>query len=355
MPIKVLIVDDSALMRRHFVQTFTEHGGFEILTARNGREAVEENMRQQPDVILLDINMPEMDGLSALALIRQARPVPVIMVSSLTQAGALATFEALALGATDYIPKPEGTISLSIDQIKNELISKVKAASTARPPTPHKRGGVIAQRMREEQGSLREQRKRLQQHAEGLVLIGVSTGGPGTLEQILPKLPADFPYPIIVAQHMPSAFTGPFAERMNLLCALEVSEVRQLTPMEPGHVYIARGGADLVVCQRGSRLHLQPQPESAEHLWHPSVERLGRSVLDICQARHLIAVMLTGMGNDGADAFTEIHKRGGRTIAESQESAIVFGMPKELIAQGGASQTLRADQIAHQLIQWTAH
>jgi two-component system, chemotaxis family, protein-glutamate methylesterase/glutaminase len=355
MPIRILIADDSALMRRHFVQTFNEQGGFEIFTARNGREAVEENLRQQPDVVLLDINMPEMDGLSALALIRQARPVPVIMVSSLTHAGALATFEALALGAVDYVPKPEGTISLSIDQIKDQLISKVRSAINARPAPPPRRGGVIAQRMREEQSTLREQRQRMQQKADGLVLIGVSTGGPGTLEQILPQLPEDFPYPVIVAQHMPAAFTGPFAERMNHLCALDVLEARQLMPVERGKVYIARGGADLVLCQRGQRLHLQPQPESAEHLWHPSVERLGRSALEHCQARHLIAVMLTGMGDDGAAAFTQIHHKGGRTIAESQDTAIVFGMPKELIQHGGASIALPADRIAQQLIQWACH
>ena len=349
MPIKLMIADDSALMRRHFLQTFDNPAEFQVFTVRNGREAVEENLRQEPDVVLLDVNMPEMDGLTALAHIQQSRPVPVIMVSSLTQAGALATFEALNLGAVDYVPKPSGTISLSIDQIRDELLSKVRAAARARPRRP---GAVLVQRMREEKRQIQATRALHQQKAEGLVLIGVSTGGPGTLEQILPLLPADFPYPVLVVQHMPASFTGPFAQRLNGICALEVVETTQLMPVEPGRVYIARGGADMVAVLRGGRLHVQPQPEASTYLWHPSVDRLARSVLDLCQPAHLIGVLLTGMGNDGATALAELRQKGGRTIAESEDSAVVFGMPRELIELKGATRVLPAHQIAQQLIHW---
>lgn len=355
MALKLLIVDDSALMRRQLVQLFEAEPDIQIRIARNGREAVEENQAFEPDVITLDINMPEMDGLTALSLIMASRPVPVVMVSSLTEQGALATFEALALGAVDYVFKPGGTISLSIDQIKKEIVSKVKTACRARP-----RKSSVAPKAAQTPNPPPVQTSRSRLHTrgaqggtqEGLVIMGVSTGGPSTLENILSRLPADYPYPIIVAQHMPGSFTGPFARRINERCALEVVEVANPMDVKPGVVYIARGGADIVVNTRGGKLIAQPKPESATFLWHPSVELLGRSVLTHCEAKHIIAVMLTGMGYDGADAFTEIHRQGGRTIAESESSAIVYGMPKELVERRGATKVLAADEIAAQLIAW---
>ena len=356
MAIKLLIVDDSALMRRQLTQLFEAEGDFEIRFARNGREAVEENLAWQPDVITLDINMPQMDGLTALAEIMASRPVAVVMVSSLTEKGALATFEALALGAVDYVAKPGGTISLSIDEIKGELLGKVRAAARARPKT----GGGLREKLRTARADQPKPVKPAKpafvrrgiEEAEGLVLIGVSTGGPSTLEEILPRLPADYPFPVIVAQHMPAAFTGPFAQRMDGLCALSVVEVSRPLDITPGTIYIGKGGADVVVGLRAGRLMVLARPESKAHLWHPSVEVLGRSVLEHCEAEHVIAVMLTGMGYDGADAFTELKKQGARTIAESEETAVVYGMPKELVERGGASLVLPLPKIANQLIAW---
>lgn len=359
MTIRLLIVDDSALMRRQLTQLFQAEGDFEIRLARNGKEAIDENREFQPDVVTLDINMPEMDGLTALSHIMTTRSVPVIMVSSLTEKGALATFEALALGAVDYVAKPGGTISLSIEEVRDELIEKVRTAARARPrkrtPAPHPRSGLV-ERMRQERSTTDEARKtfvrRSTTSSTGLVIIGVSTGGPSTLEQILPRLPAEFPYPVVVAQHMPPSFTGPFANRMNQACELEVVEANRPMEIKPGNIFIAKGGADAVVAMRAGKLMVIPKPESAQHLWHPSVELLGRSVLEHCKLENVIAVMLTGMGNDGADAFTEIKRRGGKTIAESQESAVVFGMPKELIERGGAGHILPAEAIADQIIEW---
>lgn len=356
MPIKLLIVDDSALMRRQLTQLFEAEGDFVIRYARTGQEAVDINLDFEPDVISLDINMPEMDGLTALSLIMVARPVPVVMVSSLTDKGALATFEALALGAVDYVAKPGGTISLSIDQIKAELVDKIRSAARARV----KSGKAIslAQRLREEREARAKASvkpafvRRSPTQAEGLVIIGVSTGGPSTLEEILPLLPADYPFPIIVAQHMPPAFTGPFANRMNQLCALNVVEVTRPMEVVPGQIFVAKGGADVAVTLRAGKLTVLAKPESKEHLWHPSVEMLGRSVLEHCEAENIIGVMLTGMGYDGAESFTEIKKRGGRTIAESEETAVVYGMPRELVDQGGASLILPLPKIATQLIAW---
>jgi two-component system chemotaxis response regulator CheB len=345
---KLLIVDDSALMRSHLSRLFSEQTDYEVRTARNGREAVEENQLFEPDVITLDINMPVLDGLGALAQIMAARPVPVVMVSSLTEKGALATFEALALGAVDYVAKPDGTISLSIDSVGRELLRKVRGALRARPrgrpATPDDTLGEIRSPGRSSHTAIAP--------GHGLVLIGVSTGGPGTLESILPRLPSDFPQPIVVAQHMPSSFTGPFAQRLDGLCAMTVQEVVRPCALEAGHVYVGKGGADVIVTTRGAQRVVLPRPQSAEHLWHPSVELLGRSALEHAPPGNLVAVMLTGMGSDGADAFADIAHRGGRTIAESEQSAVVFGMPKELIARSGAQVVLPRERIAAQLVAW---
>ena len=349
--IKLLIVDDSALMRRQLVSLFEEEGDFEIRLARNGREAVEENIAFKPDVITLDINMPEMDGLTALSLLMEERPVAVVMVSSLTEKGALATFEALALGAVDYVAKPSGTISLSIDTISQMMVDKVRTAARARLKTA--RG--LTTRIRAERSSLSERPPTLVRRGiagEGLVIIGVSTGGPRTLEDILPLLPESFPWPVLVAQHMPSSFTLPFAKRMNDLCPLQVIEASHPMPLESGAIYVGKGGADMVIAKRAGKLTVLARPETAEFLWHPSVELMGRSVIEHCDLLHVVGVMLTGMGYDGADAFTEIKRKGGRTIAESEESSVVFGMPAELIKRGGASVVLHANKIANQIIAW---
>lgn len=188
--------------------------------------------------------------------------------------------------------------------------------------------------------------------SSGVVLIGVSTGGPRTLELILPKLPANFPWPVLVAQHMPASFTLSFAQRMNGMCAMNVVEANRPMTLEPGTIYIGKGGADMQVVPRAGKLSVLAKPETAEFVWHPSVELLGRSVMEHVPAANVLGVMLTGMGCDGADAFTAIKKRGGRTIAESEDSCVVFGMPAELIKQGGASITLHADKIAAQINAW---
>lgn len=350
--IKLLIVDDSALMRRQLTQIFAATGEFEISQARNGREAVELNRSFQPDVVTLDINMPEMDGLTALSLIMTERPVAVVMVSSLTEKGALATFEALNLGAVDYIVKPGGTISLSIGEITEELVGKVRSAARARIKGKRSTVTGLVQRMRDDSKIIaaRPIAVRRGVAGEGLVIIGVSTGGPRTLEEILPLLPADFPWPILVAQHMPAAFTKSFADRLDRACALRVVEASSPMTIEAGTVYIAKGNADMVVAMRASRLTAVPKPENSQHLWHPSAELLGRSVLEHCDPARVTAVMLTGMGTDGSDAFTEIKQRGGHTIAESEETAVVFGMPKELIGKNGASMVLPSNKIASHLI-----
>jgi two-component system chemotaxis response regulator CheB len=351
--IKLLIVEDSALMRRQLLSIFDVEGDFEIKLARNGREAVEENKIFQPDVITMDINMPEMDGLTALSILMIERPVAVVMVSSLTEKGALATFEALALGAVDYVTKPGGTISLSIEEIRQEMLDKVRAAARAKPKSKSLTRPALAKPGLANTGLVRPEKSGGSNTATGIVIIGVSTGGPRTLEDILPLLPADFPFPVLVAQHMPANFTTHFANRMNKLCAMNVVEATSPMKLAAGTIYIGRGGADMIVTKRNGALTVLPKPESDQHLWHPSVELLGRSVIEHCDISQVIAVMLTGMGNDGSVAFTEIMQKGGRTIAESEDSCVVFGMPAQLISRGGASTILSSNKIAQQIVSWS--
>ena len=355
---KILVVDDSALMRKLLTGVLVE-AGYDVRSARNGAEGVDLVVQWQPDVVTLDINMPEMDGLTALSLIMSARPTPVVMVSSLTEKGALATFEALALGAVDFIPKPGGTISLHVDDIKGPLLDKVRAASRARlgkRPTTSAAAPAAAPTTKSPApraivpSPMTATRGRAP--VPGLVLIGVSTGGPRTLEDILPRLPADFPWPIVVAQHMPANFTDTFARRMDSLCALDVVEVASAMAISAGHVYIGRGGTDVTVTARAGVLHVAPRPETPTVLWHPSVEVMVDSAMRHLAPTQLLGVMLTGMGNDGADAMARLHTAGGRTIAESAETAVVFGMPNELIERRAATLVLPCTAIAAQLRHW---
>ncbi len=387
---KVLVVDDSALMRR-LITSVLGAAGFEVAIARNGVEGVRQLTEWQPDVVTLDINMPEMDGLTALSLMMQARPTPVVMVSSLTEKGAQATFEALALGAVDFIAKPGGTISLSVDDIADQLIQKVRAAARARlrpgratratlaqapTPTPAPapaRSTVPATATADAAGrpvSLFDKAAAREANAPvgpvgtragnavgkvgGVVIIGVSTGGPRTLEEILPALPADFPWPVLIAQHMPSNFTDTFARRMDGLCRIGVRECNSTLPLEPGQAYIGKGGGDMVLVERLGRLAVMPRPETPGHPWHPSADVLVDSALKLLPASQIVGVLLTGMGDDGARAMAQLKTQGGRTIAESKDTAVVFGMPQELIERGGASLVLPCGEVTRQLCHWIA-
>jgi two-component system, chemotaxis family, protein-glutamate methylesterase/glutaminase len=354
-PTRLLVVDDSALMRKHMRQIFEAEGDFLLAFARNGREALEQADAFAPDVVTLDVNMPELDGISCLEqLSRAGSTARVVMVSSLTEEGAAVTLRALDLGAVDFVAKPDGTVSLNIDRIRAELVGKVRAAARARPRRAHGlRERIGAQRRAAEHGarSIVAQGTFARGGVGGLVLVGVSTGGPRTLEEILPALPPDYPWPILVAQHMPASFTGVFARRMNGLCGLEVAEVDRPMPLEPGRIYIGRGDSDIVVERRLGRI-VANSVASDDSLWHPSANRLVASAMATLPAASLTGVLLTGMGNDGAEAMAALRQAGGRTIAESEASAVVFGMPADLIRRGGAEIVLPAEDVARQLLAW---
>lgn len=357
---KVLVVDDSALMRRLLGNVLSE-AGWQVRFSHHGVDALEMATDWQPDVVTMDINMPQMDGLTALAMLMQVRPTPVVMVSSLTEQGAQATLEALALGAVDFVAKPGGTISLNIDQIGPVLIEKVRTAARARIGTPRSAGAASTTTAPATRAAPRERTTArpaspapLARPSQGLVIIGVSTGGPRTLEDILPQLPADFPWPVLVAQHMPVNFTDAFARRMDQMCALRVRECSSTVPLEPGQIVIGRGGTDMVVQRKLGRLVAQARPESPAHPWHPSADLLMNSALQVLEPQALVGVLLTGMGDDGAESFSRLKALGGTTVAESRESAVVFGMPQELIRRGGATAVLPSHSIAGQLRDWLA-
>jgi two-component system, chemotaxis family, protein-glutamate methylesterase/glutaminase len=364
--IRLLIADDSALMRKVLEDIFLQEGDFDIRLARNGNEAIELVRSFDPQVVTLDIQMPGMDGLTCLSQIMVEAPRPVVMISSLTAEGADATLEAMELGAVDFVAKPSGTVSLEIDRLRPVLVEKIRAAANARirrtlrltERVRHQiRGAGLAGRARPDRtsgkapASARPSAPKSGSGAlPGLVLIGTSTGGPAALDVVLPQLPSDFPWPVLVAQHLPASFTGAFARRLDRECQLHVVEVDQPKALRPGTIYVGRGDADVMVAPRAAGVIAMPAPAKADYLWHPSVERMVASALENIDASQMIGVLMTGMGNDGAEAMKRLRQAGGHTIAEAESTAIVWGMPGELVKNGGAEKVRPLEDIAGTII-----
>jgi len=350
---KVLVVDDSALMRKLLGKIFATEADFEVQFARDGLEALALLEAFKPDVVTLDIHMPRMDGLACLDRIMVEHPCPVVMVSSLTADGAETTLEALRLGAVDFVAKPAGAISLHIEELTAGLVAKVRAAAGAKIRSSARLKERVRHRIRGADTGPRSVRARRETaeaparaSGEGLVLVGTSTGGPPALEALLTGLPADFPWPIVIAQHMPAAFTGALARRLDTLSKLSVVEVARTVRLEPGVAYIGKGDADIVIARRPSGLVALPVRSDPHYPWHPSADRLVRSAMDHVSARQIIGVLMTGMGNDGAAAMAQLHAEGGRTIAEAQDTAVVWGMPGELVEADGADWVVPLPEIA---------
>jgi two-component system chemotaxis response regulator CheB len=356
--IKVLVVDDSALVRKLFSQVLSEDSDFQVQVARNGLEALAQLETFGPDVITLDVQMPQMDGLQCLDRIMVQRPCPVVMVSTVTEEGAEATLEALRLGAVDFLPKPGGVVSLGMQEFGPTLKKKVRIAAAARLSASHrlrervqfKIGGATPARRRQRPlADEADDRATPPATGDGLVLVGTSTGGPPALEALLVPLRPGFPWPVLVAQHMPAGFTGPLAKRLAGLCALNVLEVTGPTRLEAGSIYIGSGDADLVVSKRLSGLIAMSVPSNPDYPWHPSTDRLVRSAMQYVAASQLVGVLMTGMGDDGAEALASLRAQGGATIAEAEETAVVWGMPGELVRRGGAAYVLPLPSIASRL------
>ena len=354
--IKLLVVDDSPLMRRLLSDLFAAEGDFEISLARDGAEALEVLSVVQPDVITLDVQMPNMNGLECLDRIMVQRPTPVVMASSVTVEGAAEALQAIDLGAVDVIAKPAGAVSLRMDTFGPHLVEKVRAAAQARLPSTHRLLERVRARTATAErppGGPRPVAQRSRPGAppgERLVIVGCSTGGPPALDALLAPLPASFPWPIVVAQHMPASFTAALAQRLDRLAALRVIEVRQPTRLEGGVVYVARGDADMIISRRAGELVALSAPADPSRRWHPSVDRLVESALDQIPASAMVGVLMTGMGNDGAVTMARLRSEGGHTLAESEATAVVWGMPGELVRAGGASEVRDVDHLASALL-----
>ncbi len=384
--IKVLICDDSAMMRRTLKKIIEADPDLTVIgTARNGDDAVAKARDLRPDVVTMDINMPGIDGITAMQYIVDEKIAPVLMVSSLTQEGAEATFEALALGAFDFVGKPGGTVTMDMSSVASELTGKIKAAcgKGTKARLARKTGSAGKTGFTRKRRSVRKKtaetgtrsssfinRKRTSvKRASGIkkgigsaksraigfkaVAIGISTGGPKTIFEVLPCLPADLNAAVFLVQHMPPAFTGSFAKRIDNNCAMRCVEVEAGMIVEPGVIYLARGGMHLCVRRNISGKVIIRTPKRPVTQFIPGVNVMMESVLSIF-GEDTIGVEMTGMGDDGADSMVKIKENGGVTIAESEETAIVFGMPREAIERGGADIIVPSYDIADEIIKAAA-
>jgi len=337
MPIRVLIVDDSAFMRNALGKMLSADPEIEVAgTARDGIEALEKIAVLKPDLVTMDIEMPRMDGIEALRRIMATQPLPVIMVSSLTVEGAHATLEALEIGAVDFLSKNLADLSVNILQVREALLEKVKQIGRRRlrqtgraprpvPPQQAAPAPLPAEAVRTD---YRKERR------IAVVAIGTSTGGPKALQDVIPKLPKDFPVPVVVVQHMPPAFTAPFAERLSELSRVRVKEAEEGEPLKPGIVLVAPGRGHLSVRRgRVGECYVTIDENRPELIYRPSADIMMLSVADVYPGRAL-GVILTGMGNDGEKGMRAIKDSGGRTIAQNEETCVVYGMSRASIEAG---------------------
>lgn len=327
--IGVLIVDDSAFMRTALSRMIAVDPDLRVLgTAANGTEALQKVVTLNPDVVTLDVQMPGLDGLDTLRGIMAQSPRPVIMVSSLTVKDAETTFSALEAGAFDYVPKQLSSTSLSILHIGEDLNAKIKAAAESR------RARNYVNLPRRPPRSVEMPAKRGSSSNLAIVAIGISTGGPKALQEILPTLPADFAVPILVVQHMPAGFTEPFAKRLDGLCKASVCEASHGETLEPGVIYIARGGSQMTVDRStNSRgvICLSDKPGNQLHV--PSADVMMRSVAAAFGSLAM-GVIMTGMGPDGAQGMDAIHRGRGFTVGQDEPSCAVYGMPRVCAEMG---------------------
>ncbi|MDA8173355.1 MAG: chemotaxis response regulator protein-glutamate methylesterase [Nitrospiraceae bacterium] len=345
-PLKALVVDDSAFSRQTIKNMLENCPGVEVLDiATNGIDAIAKTLRLKPDLITLDLEMPEMDGFSFLRWIMIQKPTPVIVVSA--QSDSRTVFEALELGAADFIGKPSKKASAELKNIEKSLIEKVNAIRGLNIE-------VLSRNLRLLAPAPEPQVEAVPRGPVDIAAIGSSTGGPAALQIILTKLPDNFPAALVISQHMPRGFTGPLAERLDKLAKIGISEARDGDEVEPARAYICPGGAHMTLKKRGTSVRISLKQAAPEDRYVPSVDVMMKSVAEVYGERSL-GVLLTGMGNDGKEGMLEIKHRGGYTIAESQETAIVFGMPREAIKAGAAAKVLPLTEVSGELIRVTKY
>jgi two-component system chemotaxis response regulator CheB len=343
MPIRVLVVDDSAFMRRVIGEAITSQADMELVgVATNGLDALLKVEQLQPDVVTLDVEMPEMDGLTALRHLMKRYPRPVVMLSSLTQEGAVTTLRALSIGAVDFVPKPSGSISLDFHKVREDLLNKVRIAANARVrPTPSAPPPPPAT-------------NRLRARASGfdrLVVVGSSTGGPRALGTLVPALPRDGRTAYVIVQHMPAGFTRSLAERLDSTSELSVHEASAGDRLAADTVLLAPGDHHLRLTAAGV-VELDDGPRV--HGVRPSVDITLETVADHFAARTVVAI-LTGMGQDGATGAARVHKAGGYVLAEDESTCVVWGMPRAVVEHGAADKVVPLDAMAHAITTAISH
>ncbi len=338
-PYKVLIVDDSSLMRQLLTQIISSDPDLEVIgTAGDPFIAREKIKALHPDVLTLDVEMPRMDGLTFLEKLMRGHPMPVVMISSLTESGAETTLRALSLGAVDYIAKPKLDVSSGTLEQSNDIVSKVKAAAKVKVRGGKPRDTTSA--------SLPAGYHITATHK--VVAIGASTGGTEALKDLLSSLPPDFPG-VVMVQHMPEAFTRPFSERLNSLCRIRVQEARDGDRILPGHALLAPGGHQMQVVRRGMEYAVKVYRGERVNRHLPSVDVLFSSCAKQL-GKNAIGVLLTGMGADGAKGMLEMKVAEAHTIAQDEATCVVFGMPREAILLGAVDQVLPLGRISNALL-----
>lgn len=352
--IKVLVVDDSAFMRKAISMLLESDPDIKVVgTANNGLEGIEMVKKLKPDIVTLDIEMPRMDGLTALKHIMKDNPTPVMMLSSLTTDGASATLEAFSLGAVDFIPKQLSFVALDIVNIKNELLSKIKdiALNKARLMRVFRNRNKSSQTITPVKipiGSSSQQSKGKKINA-GIIAVGVSTGGPPALQAIIPLLPKNLPVPVTVVQHMPPMFTKSLAERLNSLSKVDVKEAEHGEKLNPGTVYIAPGDKHLLVKKLPTSAYVHLSDEPANTLHKPAVDVMVKSVAEGYGSR-VLGVILTGMGADGLEGMRLVKSKGGVVFAQNEATCIVYGMPRAVVEDDLADKVVPIQNMAEEIV-----
>lgn len=344
MAIRLLIVDDSAFMRKAIENMVSKAHDIQVVGfARNGKEAIELTEQLKPDVITLDVEMPEMDGLEALKIIMERFPTTVIMVSSLTSEGAEATLKALELGAVDFLTKDKSFASFGIMKLEDQLIEKIRYFSTKKVFRPFTKKPVekkeiqIPKKIKTGTGNKR------------IVAIGTSTGGPQSLQKVIPNLPLSLNRPVLVVQHMPPNFTQSLANRLNSISQLSVIEAQGKEKIEPNVVYIAKGGFHLKIKKVGTNYYTEVTNEPSNTLHIPSVDVMVTSVAENF-GRDALAVIMTGMGSDGLNGAKLLKSKGGAVIAQDKDSCVVYGMPRSIVEEGLADEVVSLEEIPNTIV-----
>ena len=350
--IRVLIVDDSSFMRMAIRSVLSKDPSFEIVgTAADGMEGVEKAVTLKPDVITMDVEMPRMDGIAALRQIMAKAPTRVLMVSTLTNEGAKATFEALDAGAIDYIPKNVTDSSEAQNIFREELLRKTREAArshSGRTIMPSAvRPGAAAPAVA---SPPRPTASRFTGKKINYVGIGASTGGPVALQEVLSRIPVNFPYGIIVGIHMPKAFTGPYADRLNAKCSMNIREAVDGDVLKPGLALIAPGGMHTTLVRHGGSVMVKTAPPSSypQYVYIPSVDLMMSSMAEATNGS-MLGVILTGMGNDGFKGMQLLKSKGGLTIAQDEATSTIYGMPKACVEGGVADEVLPLGQIGFEI------